>query len=72
MSEEVRECNDGAIVGQRAKAENNSYLHKSKLIVTVDSAIVGKTVECFNDNGSNVELVKSFIVAGKPIMSRAL
>ena len=61
----VRECNDGAIIGRSVTVANND-LYTSQLMVRISSATVGKTIECFYDDGSTEQLVKSFIITGKP------
>ena len=47
----VGSCNDGAIIGQSVAVENNCY--KSHLNLTLSSALVGRSVSCFVDDGSS-------------------
>jgi hypothetical protein len=44
-------CNDGAVVGQGLYAEQGQYT--SQLNVTIDSALIGKSIACSRDDGVN-------------------
>lgn len=45
----IAECNDGAILGQSLGIENNCYT--SQLNVTVSYDMLGKNIECVQDDG---------------------
>ena len=48
-------CNNGAIVGQSLRVEDNYYI--SQLRIPVSRSLVGKTIECIYDNGTATEAV---------------
>ena len=48
-------CNNGAIVGQSLRVEDNYYI--SQLRITVSHSLVGKTIECIYDNGTATKIV---------------
>ena len=54
-------CNNGDIVGQSLRVEDNCYT--SQLNVTISSNMIGKTVECSHDNGTTTESVGSYLVS---------
>ena len=43
-------CNDGSIVAQSLRLENDTYV--SQLNVTVSDSVIGKSIECIFDNTS--------------------
>ena len=48
-------CNNGAIVGQGVRVNNNNYT--SQINVTLRSELVGKDIKCSHDNGTSVSPV---------------
>lgn len=62
---DVRECNDGAIIGRSTAVENNDWF-TSQLTVRISSTSVGKTILCSCDDGTSEHVVKSFMITGKP------
>lgn len=48
-------CNNGTIVGQIIREENNSYT--SQLIVLMTPDLIGRTVECAANNGTEENLI---------------
>ena len=49
-----RTCNNGAIVGQSLRVEDNSR-YISQLNVTVSSDMIGESIECAHDHGGTTE-----------------
>ena len=47
----LRTCNNGAIVGQSLRVENNSC-YTSQLNITVSPEMIGETIECAHDHGT--------------------
>ena len=54
-------CNNGAIVGQSLRVEDDHYT--SQLCVRVIHDLVGKTIECIYDNGTVSETVGSYLTS---------
>ena len=48
-------CNDGNVLGRFVRIENDSFI--SQLNVTLACDIIGKSIECIRDNGTNIERV---------------
>ena len=47
-------CNGGSIVGRSLRVENETY-YTSQLNVTISSDLVGKTIECYYDDNTNMK-----------------
>ena len=61
-----RTCNNGSIIGEAIKVEENYYT--SQLHVTVSPDMIGERIECAND-GSTMEIEPSTIMATTGICS---
>ena len=60
------ECNNGAIIGQSLRAENDTYT--SQLNVKVSSDMIGNSIECVYDSGtSTITLGKFSVITGSYI-----
>ena len=56
-----RTCNNGAVVGRIIRVENGTFT--SQLNVSLTPDIVGKSIECANDNGTRIHRVGSLNLA---------
>ena len=61
------ECNNGSIVAQGVRIENDTYI--SQLNVSVSTDMIGRSIECFEDTTYSTLLVGSAIIStsGKDI-----
>ena len=46
------ECNNGSIVAQSLRVENNNTSYTSQLNIAVSADMIGKSVECAYDSGN--------------------
>ena len=51
-------CNNGTIVGQDIRVENDTY-YTSQLSILVTSDLIGKSIECIHDEYANTTLIGS-------------
>ena len=49
------ECNNGAIVGQSLRVEDNYYT--SQLSVTITPDMTGRSITCIHDNGTATDII---------------
>jgi hypothetical protein len=56
----TKECNNGAIIARSLHGENGTYT--SQLSVTVTSELIGDTIECAHDNGTDIKVVGMTII----------
>ena len=54
------ECNSGSIVGRGVKVVGKSYT--SQLSITVNSDMIGKTIQCVYDNWATEEVIGTLII----------
>ena len=59
-SQKPQTCNNGAIIGQVVRAENDSYM--SQITVQVSDELNGTTVVCAHDNGTDTIEIGSAIL----------
>ena len=52
-------CNSGMITGRVIKREGNNYT--SQLNVTFSSDLIGRTIECASDNGSQIAVFNTIL-----------
>ena len=71
-SSNVRDCNDGAIVGQGLRVEDNCYT--SQLNITVRSDMIGKTIKCVYDDVNTETTVGSLriVTTGEKLITNNL
>ena len=63
-NESSRECNNGSILVVSIEvADGNKYI--SLVNVTFNSLLIGKTVECFSDDGLISSLVTNYTITNK-------
>ena len=58
MNGTIGTCNNGTIVGQDIRVDNDTY-YTSQLSVLVTSDIIGESTECIHDEYANITLVGS-------------
>ena len=55
-------CNDGTIVGQDIRVENDTY-YTSQLSVLATSDLIDKSTKCIHDEYANTTVVGSFTIS---------
>ena len=62
-------CNNGKVVGYSLTVYNSSNCYTSLLCIMVNSDMVGKTVECVQDNGTATKEIGNFIIPPNTTMT---
>ena len=52
-------CNSGMITGQVIKHERNNYISQLNVVFSTD--LIGRTIECASDNGSQIAVFNTML-----------